>query len=69
MVDLEKKTIAWASMTCIMDLDAYEFTSGDEIVFNDVYLWMTRLYIIHMIGVHYSSTLYLYVYVNGYIWT
>jgi hypothetical protein len=34
MVDLET-TIARASMTYIVDLDAYKFTSGDEIVFND----------------------------------
>ena len=54
-------------MTYIVVLNAYELHLGDEKTFNDFMKKLPGFYIIHMIGIHYFSILYLYTYVDDYI--
>jgi hypothetical protein len=50
MVDLET-IVALASMTYIVDLDAYELHQGDEKIFN-YFIMNAKVNILHTIGVH-----------------
>ena len=59
--------IILASMTYIVDLDAYKLHPRDEKVFNH-FMLNARICILHMIEVDCYSKVYLYIYVNDYIW-
>ena len=67
MVDL-KTMIAVASMTYIVNLNAYELHPGDEIIFND-FIYECQGFTFKFIFVYlwYHSNLCLYTYVNDYM--
>ena len=55
-------------MTYIVGLDAYRLHPGDENVFKTLLMYAKVWHYLHMTWVQYNLKLYLYTYVNDYVW-